>query len=99
MKIFGMKAGGIPMDELLMAGAAKPFMEGFLAPYIGNGSLFSGAVKLAGAMAIGQFVGNNKIGKVAQLALGVDGAEDLVRGVLGMVGGGGLVGGGNQNAW
>jgi hypothetical protein len=87
MKIFGMKAGGIPLDELLMAGAAKPFLEGFLAPYIGNGSLFSGGVKLAAAMAIGQFVGQNKIGKVAQMALGMDGAEDVVRGVLGMVGG------------
>lgn len=87
MKIFGMKAGGIPLDELLLAGAAKPFMEGFLAPYIGNGSLFSGAVKLGAAMAIGQFVGQNKIGKVAQIALGVDGAEDVVRGVLGAVGG------------
>jgi len=84
-----MKAGGIPLDELLLAGAAKPFMESMMAPYIGNGSLFSGGVKLAGAMAVGQFIGHNKIGKVLQLALGVDGAEDVVRGVLGMVGGGG----------
>lgn len=85
-KILGKKiGGGVPVDELLGAGALKPILEGMLTPYVGNGNVISGAVKLGGALALPTVGGNNKLVRIAQLALGVDGAEDLMRGFLGGV--------------
>jgi hypothetical protein len=93
-KILGKKiGGGVPIDELLGAGVLKPVLEGMLAPYLGNGNIMSGGVKLGAAIALPTVAGNGKIVRIAQLALGVDGAEDLMRGVLGgvipAIGGGG----------
>ena len=83
-KIFGRKiGGGVPIDELLGAGILKPIAEGMLTPFVGNGTIISGAVKLGTALVIPTVAGNGKIVRIAQLALGVDGAEDLMRGLLG----------------
>lgn len=93
-KILGKKiGGGVPIDELLAAGVLKPILEGMLTPYVGNGNIMSGGVKLGAALALPSIGGNSKIVRISQLALGVDGAEDLMRGVLGgfipAIGGGG----------
>ena len=83
-KIFGRKiGGGVPIDELLAAGILKPIAEGMLTPFVGNGTIISGAVKLGTALVIPNIAGSGKIVRIAQLALGVDGAEDLMRGLLG----------------
>lgn len=85
-KIFGKKiGGGVPVDELLGAGALKPIIEGMLTPYLGNGNIISGAVKLGGALVLPSVGGNSKLVRITQLAIGVDGAEDLMRGLLGGV--------------
>lgn len=83
-KIFGRKIGsGVPLDELLGAGILKPIAEGMLTPFVGNGTIISGAVKLGAALVIPTIAGNGKFVRIAQLALGVDGAEDLMRSLLG----------------
>jgi len=85
-EIFGKKiGGGVPIDELLGAGALKPIFEGMMAPYVGNGNVVSGAVKLGGALVLPAIGGNGKFVRITQLALGVVGAEDLMRGLLGGV--------------
>lgn len=93
-KFLGKKiGGGVPIDELLGAGVVKPLLEGALTPYVGNGNLLSGGLKLGTAIALPSIAGNGKIVRIAQLALGVDGAEDVMRGALGgvipAIGGGG----------
>jgi len=83
-KFLGRKiGGGVPIDELLGAGILKPVLEGMLTPYVGNGNIMSGGLKLGTAIALPSVAGSGKIVRIAQLALGVDGAEDLMRGVLG----------------
>ena len=83
-KFLGRKiGGGVPIDELLGAGILKPVLEGMLTPYVGNGNIMSGGLKLGTAIALPSVAGNGKIVRIAQLALGVDGAEDLIRGALG----------------
>jgi hypothetical protein len=93
-RILGKKiGGGVPVDELLGAGVLKPVFEGALAPYVGNGNVISGGVKLGAALALPSIAGSGKFVRITQLALGVDGAEDLMRGLLGgfipAIGGGG----------
>ncbi len=85
--------GGIPLVELLGAGAAKPVLEGMLKPYIGNSNIISGAVKLGGALALPSVLGKNTLSNIGSLALGIDGAEDLMMATVGKLlpalGGGG----------
>jgi len=82
-KIGKTRVGGVPMDELLGSGVAKPFLEGMLTPFIGNGTVFSGAIKLGVALALPSLLGGGKLTRIGQMSLGIDGAEDLMRGLLG----------------
>lgn len=97
VKIGNVKAGGVPLVTLAVAGISKPFLEGVIAKTpVGDGTVISGAAKIAGAMVLRQFVGGNAIGNGIQIALAVDGIEDIFRGVMG----GGIFGGSAQaNAW
>jgi hypothetical protein len=70
--------------SLGLAGAIKPYEEIFLAPYIGNGTVKSGAIKLIAGIAAHYF-GANKVpyvGPALVAALVVDGGEDILRGVM-----------------
>lgn len=85
--------------SLGLAGAAKPFIEGFLAPYIGNSTVKSGAIKMVAGIAA-HMAGANKIpyaGDALVAALVVDGGEDLLRGVMS----GNIMGtsASNDNSW
>lgn len=80
---------------LALAGVAKPVLENLMTPVIGNGTVMSGGIKLVGAVAVNKFVGGGTISNAAQIALAVDGMEDIVHGVLG----GGFLGMGNGGAW
>jgi len=71
------------MDELLGSGVAKPLLEGMLTPFIGNGTVFSGAIKLGVALALPSLLGGGKLTRIGQMSLGIDGSEDLMRGLLG----------------
>jgi len=63
--------------ELMGAGVIKYFEETLLAPYIGNGTYFSGAIKLfAGAMLKNTL---GKFGDVLSTAFIIDGTEDITR--------------------
>lgn len=77
---------GVKFSDLLLAGAVKYFEERALAGVVGNGTLVSGAVKLAGAYASKKFLG--KSAEPITLALGIDAAEDLIMGVMGLFGSG-----------
>jgi len=97
MKIGNVKAGGVPLATLAIAGISKPFLEGVIASTpIGNSNVISGAAKLGGAFAVRKLVGGNSIANGIQIALAVDGIEDIMRAVMG----GGLFGAGaSADAW
>jgi len=87
--------------------AVKTVVEGMTAPYLGNDTLNSAAVKLIAAMAIDKFVGG-KYGRIVAGGMVFDGAEDALGalGISGMAGGlgtkvGGLGRGGGEaaDAW
>lgn len=81
-KILGAKGGQLSVGDSLMIAGAKILSERLLSPIIGNGSLISGGVKVAGSVMLSNFLGG-KINDVLGTALMVDGAEDLVTAFLG----------------
>jgi len=85
-KIIGTRAGGVSLVTLVAAGVIKPLTEQALIPIVGDGNLLSGAAKLGGALMVNQFAGRGIIQDAASIALGVDGIEDIMRGVFGMGG-------------
>jgi len=92
-KILEAKAGKLSiMDAFLIAGT-KTFSERFLTSYVGNGTVFSGGVKLVGAMLVNSMIGG-KTSDILATALTVDGTEDVVNSLLGN--GGGLLKMGNR---
>lgn len=96
MPIGKIKAGGVPLVTLAVAGISKPILEGVIANTpLGNGTVISGAGKLVGAMAVRQFVGSGEIMNGVQIALAVDGIEDIMKGFLS----GSLFGGNPANVW
>ena len=98
MKIGSVKAGGVPLVTLGVAGIAKPILEGVISKTpLGNGTIISGIGKIAGAGVVRYVAGNNQFANGVQIALAMDGIEDIVYGVMG----GGLFSGGasSANAW
>lgn len=90
MKVGSVKAGGVPLVTIAVAGLAKPFMERAIAMTpIGNGNIVSGVAKLVGAVAIRKMVGNSSIANGIQIGLAVDGMEDIIMGATGAFVGGG----------
>jgi hypothetical protein len=83
--------------DLLAIGVVKNIEERITAPYIGNGTLWSGAVKgILGGVIDGH---GGKVGKYLGGALGVDAGEDLANALTGMIGGGmGAVGGASASS-
>jgi hypothetical protein len=71
------KVGDYDILEAVATAGAKTIFEKLLAPYIGNGTLKSGAVKLIMSYFIGKNV-SGKAGKIVSNALAIDGAEDVV---------------------
>lgn len=83
--------------DIIAIGVAKNIEERLTSPYIGNGTLMSGAIK---AIACGVIDGKGgRLGRIVSDAFGVDAGEDLAIGILGMVPGiGGLTGGAGTSA-
>lgn len=75
--------GNVDYVDLVGAGLVKYFGERALTPVIGNGTLMSGAVKLAGGMAARKFLPKGTVGQSVSLGLSIDGVEDLLASVLG----------------
>jgi hypothetical protein len=79
-------SGSVDYQDLVTAGVVKFFGEKALAGVIGNGSIQSGAIKLAGGFMARKFLGRGTIGDAVSLGLAIDGVEDILFNVLGGVG-------------
>lgn len=77
------RTGFSPLDAVLVAGA-KVGTEAILArvPFVGNGTLKSGAIKVLGATLLTTMV-KNRVGSILGTAMMVDGGEDIVRSLVG----------------
>lgn len=75
-------ASRVDFKDLLMAGATKAVLERVATPVIGNGTLKSGAIKLGVAYIFG-----NQLPEFVRLGVAVDGTEDVVFSLMGLLGG------------
>jgi len=75
------QASGI--GDALIIGGIKVVEERALTSIIGNGTLKSGAIKLAGGAVLSGIIGG-KAGNLAGSAFAIDGMEDIVNGILGV---------------
>jgi hypothetical protein len=84
MKLLGKKVSGrVSYMDLLGAGVVKYAEERALAPYVGNGTLKSGLIKLGVGVGARKFLGKGTFGDSVSLGFGIDGVEDILTGVLG----------------
>jgi len=98
MKLLGKKiSGDVSYIDLFGAGVVKYAEERALSPYIGNGTLKSGLIKLGIGLGTRKFVGRGVLGDSLSLGFGIDGVEDILTGVMG----GGIpgLGGATEGAW
>lgn len=101
-KLLRERIGGSPLLTIFVAGATKSIEEPLLAPFIGNSTILSGAVKLfLGGWLIPWVSGSHKSNAIVNgisLGFGIDGVEDIIRGLFfgGGLWNGGLFGGDNQ---
>lgn len=76
-EILGAKAGKLTIGDAFLIAGTKTFSEKILTSFIGNASVFSGSIKLVGAVMFNKLLGG-KAGDVLGTALAVDGTEDIV---------------------
>jgi hypothetical protein len=99
MKLLGKKVSGeVSYTDLFGAGIVKYAEERALSPYIGNGTLKSGLIKLGVGLGARKFIGRGVLGDSVSLGFGIDGVEDILTGVIGsgMLPG---MGGTTEGAW
>ena len=77
---------GVDAVDMVGGTLAKPLVEKFGSGIVGNGTMMSGAAKIATAFVIAKYAGNNRIGKSLAIGAGMDGAEDMVIGLTGKAG-------------
>jgi len=82
MKFLSKKGGSLSIIDALAIAGTKTFSERFLSRYIGNATVMSGSIKVAGAIVSNGLVGG-KFGDIVGTALMVDGAEDIVNNLIG----------------
>lgn len=91
--------GAVDYPTLIGAGIVKYFEERALAPFVGNGTLLSGAVKGAAGFVAHKYGGGGIVGNSVALGFTVDAVEDgltaVIGPLLGNVFGGGQAG--NEN--
>lgn len=76
-------SGNVDYYDLITAGTVKFFAEKALSPVIGNGTIQSGAIKLAGGFMARKILGRSIIGDGVSLGLAIDGVEDILFNVIG----------------
>lgn len=76
------RVGSISLMDALLIAATKQVEERMLTRLIGNGTLFSGAVKSVLGIVLNGAV-KGKVGDIVGTAFIVDGAEDVVTAFLG----------------
>ena len=100
MKLLGKKVSGeVSYMDLFGAGVVKYAEERTLAPYIGNGTLKSGLIKLGVGLGARKFIGRGVLGDSVSLGFGIDGVEDILTGVLGSGMIPGVGGAGQGDSW
>jgi hypothetical protein len=100
-KLLRERIAGNSLITIFIAGATKSIEEPLLSGYIGNSTVLSGAIKLfLGGWLIPWVSGSHKTNQIVNgisLGFGIDGVEDIIRGLFF---GGGLMNaplfGGNQ---
>ena len=80
-------SGSVDYMDLISAGVVKFYGEKVLQPVIGNGTLQSGAIKLAGGFMARKFLGRGVLGDSVSLGLAIDGVEDILFSFIGGIGG------------
>ena len=85
--------------DLFGAGVVKYAEERALAPYVGNGTLKSGLIKLGVGLGARKFIGGGLLGDSVSLGFGIDGVEDILTGVLGSGMIPGMGGAGTGDSW
>jgi hypothetical protein len=80
-KILSTSTGKLSIGDAFLIAGTKTLTEKFLAGYIGNATVFSGTVKLVGAVMVNKMLGG-KWGDILGTALAVDGTEDVVNPLL-----------------
>lgn len=75
--VLSSKPGKLTIGDAFLIAGTKTFTEKFFANYIGNATVFSGSIKLVGAVMLNKMLGG-KWGDVLGTALAVDGTEDIV---------------------
>lgn len=75
--VLSSKPGKLTIGDAFLIAGTKTFTEKFLANYIGNATVFSGSIKLVGALMLNKMFGG-KWGDVLGTALVVDGTEDII---------------------
>lgn len=80
-KILSTRTGKLSIGDAFLIAGTKTVTEKFLTGYIGNATVFSGTVKLVGAVMLNKMLGG-KWGDVLGTALAVDGTEDVVNNLL-----------------
>lgn len=89
--------GPTNVQTLAIAGITKYSAERAMTPVVGNANFVSGGAKIATALLVDTFAGDNKIGRGASLGIGVDGIEDLFTASLSQTDlGGGSLGGSSR---
>lgn len=73
-------AGEVTLKDLLLAGTYKYASERALTPIVGNGTIVSGLVKIAGGELLGKKV--PMVGKYVHMGSIIDGTEDIVNAVV-----------------
>lgn len=76
----------ISFSDLLVAGVLKYGVERVSAPYIGNGTIGSGVIKMVAGQYGAKYV--PVVGKNLRLGLLIDSTEDIVNGVMSVLIGG-----------
>jgi len=83
MPLISGKVGEFSVGEAFGVGISKAVTEQVLAPFVGNGTYWSGGTKLILAYVIPKMMLKNQFGKMIGTGLAVDGVEDMVNRLFG----------------
>jgi len=100
-KILDKKVGSLTLLDGALIGASKLGSEALLAkvPFIGNGTMKSGLMKVGSAVAVSMLTQNKKAFQIISTGVLIDGMEDLVLSAKRKFGGKMLNGGSEQERY
>jgi len=90
--------GNVDLLDIFAGAGVKYIEERALAPFVGNGTLLSGAVKTGAGLVGYKFLPGGLLKNAWSIGFLMDGAEDIITGGLAMVSGAGI-GGSRAEAW